>query len=199
MTRTTITGVHGSPLPDLEAHGLARKMKEAHTLIAEQERLRRRAEELGYEQQRLQAEIKQREHERTAEWGRALRTGAEAPTDDAIEAAKKRLEDVRKESAAVRHAGDLADAELRQTVAEHAAEWDLEVQAKGEKILAEAQEIANTLSAKLAETEGLIGLHSWLTSGGQFYTPPSPATVSIDNLLHERRRDLGLLDVGVVG
>ena len=97
------------------------------------------------------------------------------------------------------HAGDLADAELKQTVAENAHEWDREVQAKGEKILAEAQDLADALSRKLAETEGLVGLHSWLTSGAQFYTPPHPATVSIDNLLHERRRDLGLVDVGVIG
>ena len=97
------------------------------------------------------------------------------------------------------HAGDLADAELKQTVAEHAAEWDAEVQAKAERILAEAQQMAAALSRKLAETEGLAALHGWLQSGGQSYTPPSPATVSIDNLIHERRRELGLLDVGVIG
>jgi hypothetical protein len=199
MTRTTITGVRGTPLPDLEAMGLARKMKPLAELIAEQDRLRQRASELGYEQQDLKEKIKRLEHERTTEWGRAIRAGEEAPSDEAIERARRRLEEVSREIAAVRHAGDLADAELRQTVAEHAAEWDLEVQAKGEKILAEAQQIAEALSAKLAETEGLAALHGWLMSGGQSYTPPSPATISIDNLLHERRRDLGLLDLGVIG
>jgi hypothetical protein len=84
-------------------------------------------------------------------------------------------------------------------VAEHREEWGAEVQAKGEKILAEAQEIANALTAKLAETEGLVGVHSWLRSSGQSYTPATPAAVSIDDLLHERRRELGLLDVGVMG
>jgi hypothetical protein len=199
MSRTTITGVRGSPLPDLEATGLARKMKEAARLIGEQERLRRRADELGYQQQNLKEKIKRLENELPAEWGRAIRAGEEAPSTEAIEAAKKRLEEVGREIAAVRHAGELADAELRQTVAEHAAEWDLLVQAKGEKILSEAQEIAAALTAKLAETEGLAALHGWLTSGAQSYTPPTPATVSIEHLLHERRRDLGLLDVGVVG
>ncbi|MDP8952140.1 MAG: hypothetical protein M3N18_07885 [Actinomycetota bacterium] len=198
MTRTTITGVRGTPLPNLEAAGLKRQMRAAHALIAEQDRLVRRAAELGHEQQRLQAEIKQLEHERTAEWGRAIRTGEEPPTDEAVQAASRRLEEVGREIAAVRHAGDLADAELKQTVAENAAEWDAEVQTKAERILAEAQQMADALSAKLAETEGLAALHGWLISGGQFYTPPMAAAVSIDNLIHERRRDLGLLDVEVV-
>ncbi len=185
-------------MPNLEAHGLQRKMKAAHSLIAEQDRLRQRADELGNEQQRLEEQIKQGEYDCTAAWGRAIRAGEEPPTDEAIEAAKRRLEEVRRETAAVRHAGDLADAELKQAVAEHAAEWDAEVQAKAEKLLAEAQQIAEALSAKLAETEGLVGLHSWLTSGAAHYTPASPATVSIDNLIYVRRRDLGLLDVEVV-
>ena len=199
MTQTTIPGFRGSPLPNLEAHGLAKKMRPLAELIAEQDRLRRRADELGYEQERLQAEIKEAEYTRTAEWGRAIRAGEEAPADDAIEAAKKRLEEVAREIAAVRHAGALADAELRQAVAEHAAEYDALVQARAQKLLAEAEQIARALSAKLAETEGLAALHGWLRSGGQDYSPPTPATISIDALLHERRRELGLLDVGVVG
>ncbi len=199
MSRTTITGARGTPLPDLEAMGLARKMKPLASLIAEQSGLRQRAGELGSEQERLRAEIKQLEQDRTAEWGRAIRSGEEAPTDEAIERAKRRLEEVSREIAAVRHAGELADAELRQVVAENAAEWDALVQARGQEILSEAQQMADALSAKLAETEGLAALHGWLVSGGQSYTPPTPATISIDNLLHERRRELGLLDVGVIG
>ena len=199
MSRTTITGVRGTPLPDLEAMGLAKKMKPLTSLIAEQSRLRRRAEELGGEQERLKGEIRQLEEDRTQAWGRALRSGEEAPTGEAIERAKERLEEVGKELAAVRYAGELAESETRQTAAEYAAEWDREVQVRGEEILAEAQQIAEALSAKLAETEGLAALHGWLMSGGQSYTPPSPATISIDSLLHERRRALGLLDVGVVG
>ena len=199
MSRTTISGVRGTPLPNLEAHGLARKMKLAAALIAEQDQLRRRKGELGHEQQQLRGEIKRREREHTLEWGRAMRAGEDAPTGEGIEKARRRLEEVGKEIAAVSHAGDLSDAELRQTVAEHREEWDAEVQTKGEKILAEAQEIADALSRKLSETEGLVGLHTWLRSSGQSYTPASPAAISIEHLLHERRRELGLLDVGVVG
>ena len=200
MTRTTtVPGVRGQQLPNLETAGLKRKMKEAHRLIDEQAHLYRRANDLGHEQERLKAEIEEAENNRALEWGRRIRAGEEAPSDEGIEAAKKRLEDVGREIAAVRHAGELADAELRQVVAEHAAEWDLEVRAKGEEILVEAQQMAEALSAKLAETEDLAALHGWLMSGGQFYTPPSPATISIDNLLYERRRGLGLLEVGVIG
>ena len=199
MTRTTITGVRGAPLPDLEAMGLHKKMKPLAQLIAEQDQLRRRAKDLGYERQELQERVKRLEHERTRQWGAAMRSGEEAPSEEGIERAKRRLESVAKEISAVRHAGDLADGELQQTVAEHREEWDRDVQAKGEKILEEAQEIAATLSAKLAETEGLAALHGWLKSEPHTYTPPAPATISIEHLLHERRRDLGLLDVEVVG
>ena len=196
---STITGVRGRPLPNLDAHGLARKMKAAHRLIEEQAELWRRANELGYERQRLEEEIKRAEHEHTRAWGVAMRAGEEAPSDEGVEAARRRLEEAAKESAAVAHASELADAELKQTVAEHAAEWDALVQERGEKILAEAQQMAAALSAKLAETEGLVGLHTWLESGGEHYTPTVAGGVSIDNLIHERMRALGLLDVGVVG
>jgi hypothetical protein len=199
MTRTTISGVRGTPLPNLEAHGLAKKMKLAAALIKEQDQLRRRKSELGQEQLQLREEIKQRESEHPREWGRAMCAGEDPPTDEGIERAKRRKEGVGKEIDAVRHAGDLSEAELRQTVAEHREEWDGEVQAKGEKILSEAQELADALSRNLSETEGLVGVHSWLRSSGQSYTPSSPASVSIEHLLHERRRELGLLDVGVVG
>jgi FKBP-type peptidyl-prolyl cis-trans isomerase len=199
MTKTTITGVRGSPLPNLESHGLGRAMKEAKKLIDEQARLRQRASELGTERQRLQEQIKKLENERTRAWGRALRSGGETPSDKEIEKAKKRVEAIREESAAVRHAGELSDAELKQAVAEHAEEYDALVQAKAEEILSEAQRMADALSAKLAETEGLVALHGWLTSGAQFYTRPTPVAISIDNVLRERRRELGLVAVGVIG
>jgi hypothetical protein len=199
MTNATIPGMRGSPMPNLEAHGLAGKMKLAAALIKEQDKLRQRKSELGHEQQRLREEIKRRKHEHTQEWGRAMRAGEEVPADKGIERAEERLEAVTREISAVSHAGDLSDAELKETVAEHREEWDAEVQAKGERILAEAQEIAGALSRKLSETEGLVGVHTWLTSSGQSYTPASPAAVSIEHLLHERRRELGLLDAGVLG
>ena len=191
MTRTTISGVRGTPLPNLQAHGLAKQMKPAAKLIDEQDQLRQRARVLGSERQELEEQIKRLEHERTQEWARSIRSGEEAPSEEAIEKIRKRLESVRKEIAAVRRAGEIGESELHQTVAENATEWDLEVQRRGETILAEAQRMADQLSAKLAETESLAALHGWLVSGAQSYTPPTPATISIDNLLDERRRELG--------
>jgi alkylated DNA nucleotide flippase Atl1 len=199
MTRSTVTGTRGQQLPDLQAVSLEQKMKPLAVLIAEQARLRQRASELGRERQALQEQIKKLENERTRAWGRALRSGGETPSDKEIEKAKKRVEAIREEGAAVRHAGELSESELQQAVAEHAAEWDREVQAKGEQILAEAQELADALGRKLSETDGLVGVHSWLRSSGQNYSPASPTSISIEHILHERRRDLGLLDVGVVG
>jgi hypothetical protein len=133
-----------------------------------------------------------------------MRSGGDAPTDKNIEKARRRLEEVDKEIRAVKHAGELSDAELRQLVAEKRYEWDAEVQAKAERILAEAAEIADALTRKLSETEGLAGVRTWLTSGGQSYQPLSPVSLSpvstsIGQLLHERRRELGLLDVEVIG
>jgi hypothetical protein len=199
MARATITGTRGQQLPNLEAHGLAKKMKPAAKLIDEQDQLRQRARVLGSERQELEEQIKRLEHERTQEWARSIRSGEEAPSEEAIEKARERLESVRKEIAAVRRAGEIGESELHQTVAENATEWDLEVQRRGETILAEAQRMADQLSAKLAETESLAALHGWLVSGAQFYTPPTPATISIDNLLDERRRELGVVDARVVG
>ena len=199
MTRSTVTGMRGTPLPNLEAHGLAKKMKPAAKLIDEQDQLRQRAGVLGSERQGLEQQIKRLEHERTQEWARSIRSGEEAPSEEAIEKARERLESVRKEIAAVRRAGEIGESELHQTVAENATEWDAEVQTKAEKILAEAEQIAESLSQKLAETDALVGVHSWLQSSGQSYTPASPSSISIEHLLHERRRELGLMDVGVVG
>ena len=199
MTRSTVTGMRGTPLPNLEAHGLAKKMKPAAKLIDEQDQLRQRAGVLGSERQGLEQQIKRLEHERTQEWARSIRSGEEAPSEEAIEKARERLESVRKEIAAVRRAGEIGESELHQTAAENATEWDAEVQTKAEKILAEAEQIAESLSQKLAETDALVGVHSWLQSSGQSYTPASPASISIEHLLPQRRRELGLLDVGVVG
>jgi hypothetical protein len=181
--------------------GLDKKMKPLARLIAEQDQLRRRAQDLGYQHQELQERIKRLEHEYTQAWGRAMRSGEEAPDDEHIKQARARLEEVGKETQAMRYAGELADAELRRTVAENASAWDAEVQARGEKILAEAQGMAAALSAKLAETEGLAALHGWLRSGARSYTPPTPATVTIGDLVHERARELGLAsqDVEVLG
>jgi hypothetical protein len=57
MARATITGTRGQQLPNLEAHGLAKKMKPAARLIDEQDQLRQRARVLGSERQELEEQI----------------------------------------------------------------------------------------------------------------------------------------------
>ena len=190
----------GLGLPDLHALGLGRAMKEAARLVEEQDRLLKRMEELGYERMALEEEVRQGEFQHTEAWGRALRAGEEAPSEENLERAKKRLAAVRKEYVAVEHAARLADTELSSVITEHLAEYDAEVQRQAEKKLAEAERLAQALSEKLAEVDSLVGVHRWLNGpeGLRGYGAGPPATVSIDGLIHERRRDLGLLDVGVV-
>ena len=184
----------GLALPDLKDLGLARKMPEAARLVDEHVRHVEHRDGLGFERMDLEQEIRDLEHSRTQAWGEALRSGAEPPSEEAIQAKKVRLEEVLKEAAAVEHAAMLSYEELLKTVAEHAPEWDPEVQAKGEKILREAQQMAVKLADKLAEVEPLIGVHGWLGSGGMGYGSVTPAQVSIDNIIRERERELGLLE-----
>jgi hypothetical protein len=54
------------------------------------------------------------------------------------------------------------------------------------------------LLGKLAETEGLAAPHRWLRSGVWNWLPTQVA-ISMDNVLHEHRRNLGHLNVGVIG
>jgi hypothetical protein len=146
----TIPSYVGLPLSDLASVGLAGKMRPAHDLIAEQQRLSAKQAELGREMQDLRERIK-----------------------------------------------DTAEA-LVDVVIEHREEWDALVRSRGEKILQEAQQMAHALSAKLGETDGYVALHGWLEFGTRSWSPPMPAAVSIDTLVHERARDLGLLDVEVL-
>jgi hypothetical protein len=198
MSRSTKTSTRGSPLPDLESMGLSKKMRPLAALISEQTKLLQRSREVGYECQRLQEQIKQGESQYTKLWGRAMRSGEDAPDDEPIKQARVRLEEARKEHRAIKHAGDLSFAELQQSVAVNRDAWDALVQERGAKILSEAQQISEKLSRKLAETEGLCALHGFLQNGASSWTPPMPASVTIENIVHERRRNLGLLDGGAV-
>jgi hypothetical protein len=143
-------------------------------------------------------EIKRLEGELREQRAAALRGGPE-PDEGALEKAKSRREALNERIRDYKRAGEMVDAEVSQLVAMHREEWDAEVLAMGEQVLAEAREVAEALSRKLSETDALVGIHAWLTSGGVNYTPATPASISIEDLLHERRRELGLLDVGVIG
>ncbi len=71
--RTTVTGVMGQQLPNLDAFGF--RWGPEQELIEEQARLRDRARELGMEQVRLEGEITRLKHEQVSRRADALRTG----------------------------------------------------------------------------------------------------------------------------
>jgi chromosome segregation ATPase len=197
--RPTIASSRGTPQPNpryFSFRGAA--WRELQKLLDEGAKLREEAKKAALEWREAGEEIKRLEGELREQRAAALRGGPE-PDEGALEKAKSRREALKERIRDVKRARELVDAEVHQLVAVHREEWDAEVAAKGEKILAEVQQIAEALSAKLSEADALVGVHSWLESSGQSYTPATPATISIEYLLHERRRDLGLQDVGVVG
>jgi hypothetical protein len=199
MNTPTMTSSRGTPQPNPRYFGFkGGAWRELQKLLDEGEKLRGEAKNAYRKLQEADEEIKRLEGELSEQRVAALRGGPE-PDEGALEKVKQRREALNERMRDYRRAGEMVDAEVRQLVAERREEWDAEVVAKGEKVLAEAQQIAEALAAKLSETDALVGVHAWVTSSGVRYTPATPATISIADLLHERRRELGLLDVGVIG
>jgi hypothetical protein len=197
--RPTIASSRGTPQPNPRYFGFkGGTWRELQRLLDEGEKLRGEAKKAYRERLTADEDIKRLEAEHREQRAAALRGGPE-PDETKLKKAKDRREALEERMRDYRRASEMADAEVRQLVADHREEWDAEVAAKGEKILAEAQQIAEALAAKLSETDALVGVRAWLTSGGVSYTPATPASISIEDLLHERRRELGLLDVGVIG
>jgi hypothetical protein len=199
--RPTITSSRGARQPNPRYFGFkGGAWRELQKLADEGARLREEEKNAYRELQETDEEIKRLEGELREQRAAALRGGAEpSEAETKLEKAKSRREALNESMRDYKRAGELVDAEVLQLVAVHRATWSAEVAAKGQKILAEAQDQADALSAKLAETEGLVGVHAWLTSGGVDYRPATPAAISIEDILHERRRGLGLLEAGVVG
>lgn len=200
MTDTpTITSSRGTPQPNPRYFGFkGGTWRELQRLLDESAKLREEAKKAFREWREAGEEIKRLEGELREQRAAALRGGPE-PDEVALEKAKNRREALNERIRDYRRAGEMVDAEVQHLVAVHREQWDSEVAAKGEKILAEAQDLADVLSRKLSETDALVGVHSWLQSSGQSYSPSQPSAISIEHLLHECRRELGLLDVGVVG
>ena len=197
--RPTIASSRGTPQPNPRYFGFkGGAWRELQKLLDEGAKLREEAKKAGQDWREAGEEIKRLEEELREQRAAALR-GGPAPDEGALEQAKNRREALNERMRDYKRAGELVDAEVHKLLAVHREEWDAAVAARGEKILAEAQQIAEALSAKLAETDALVGVHSWLESSGQSYAPATPASISIEDLLHERRRGLGLLDVGVIG
>jgi hypothetical protein len=193
--RPTIASSRGTPQPNPRYFGFkGGAWRELQKLLDESAKLREEAKKGALEWQETDEEIKRLEGELREQRAAALRGGPE-PDEGVLEKAKNRREALNERIRDYRRAGEMVDAEVQQLVAVHREAWSAEVAAKGEEILAEAHDLADALSRKLSETDALAGVHSWLESSGQSYTPSQPSAISIEHLLHERRRELGLLEV----
>jgi hypothetical protein len=191
----TISSSRGARQPNPRFFGFkGGAWRELQKLLDEGEKLRGEAKNAYRELQEADKEIKRLEGALREQRAAALRGGPE-PDETKLEKAKSSGEALNESIRDYKRAGELVDAEVSQLVAIHREKWDREVAAKGEKVLAETHQIAEALAAKLSETDALVGVHAWLTSGGVSYTPATPATISIEDLLHQRRRDLGLLEM----
>jgi hypothetical protein len=197
--RPTIASSRGTPQPNPRYFGFkGGAWRELQKLLDENAKLRSEAKKAAREWQEAGEEIKRLEGALREQRAAALRGGPE-PDEGALEKARSRRDALNERIQDYKRAGEMIDADVRQLVAVNREEWSADVAAKGEKILADAQDLADALSRKLSEADALTGVHSWLERSGQSYTPSTPTAVTIEHLLHERRRDLGLLDVGVIG
>lgn len=195
----TIANSQGTPQPNPAYFGFKRgAWGDLQRLLDEGAKLRTEAKKGYAEWQASGEDIKRLEAELREQRAAALRGGPE-PDQAALEKVKERREALNDRMQDYRRAGQLIDSDIQQLLFLNRDAWDLEVQAKAEKVLAEAAAISAALAAKLSETDHLVGVHSWLTSGGVSYTPATPAAISLESVLYERRRDLGLLDAGVLG
>jgi chromosome segregation ATPase len=199
--RPTIASSRGTPQPNPRYFGFkGGAWRELQRLLDENARLREEAKKAARQYQEAGEEIERLERSLREQRAAALRGGPEpSEAETKLEKAKSRRDALNERMRDYRRAGEMVDAEVRQLVAIHREEWDAEVRAMGKQVLAEAREVAEALSRKLSETDALVGVHAWLTSGGVNYRPASPAAISIEDILHERRRGLGLLEAGVVG
>lgn len=192
MKQPTITNIRGLQQPNPAYFGF--KWRELQKLLGEAAELHDKARQTGREWHEAGEEIKRLEGELPRQRAAALRGGPE-PNEGPLEAMRQHREALSERLQDYRRAGEMVDEDIRRVLALRGEAWDREVQARAERVLAEAQEIAERLSTKLSEADALAGIHNWLTSGGQVYTPGSPSAVSIEHLLYQRRRELGLTEV----
>jgi hypothetical protein len=201
----TIPSYRGLPQPDLADVGLAKKMRPAAELIDEQQRLSAKRSDLYHEKLEITERIKDAEKRHMEALASSYRSSApaqaeERPELEGVEEMRRRIGEIERETKAVSDAAASSAEELSQVVVEHREEWDALVQQRGEEILQEAQQMADALSRILGEADGYVALHSWLESGTRNWSPPTPTSITVENLLHEKRRGLGLLEaeLGVV-
>ena len=187
----------GGRIPNLAAHGLKGKRFGKVQCLAEELdgfwRQLKSLDEIGAQQR-----IRDLEGELAEQQAHALRGGPE-PDDTKLEAEKKRLEEMGRKRETIRRAVGFAQQDLMAALGELEPEALVEVQEKAQRYLRDAEKAAQRLSEALTEADKLASDYEWLSTNGQRFTTPQPASVAVDGLIYERQRALGLVDVGVVG
>jgi transcriptional regulator of met regulon len=187
----------GGRIPNLAAHGLkGKRFAKVQRLAEELDGFWRQLKSL--DEMGTQQRIRNLESELAEQQAHALRGGPE-PDDTKLVAEKKRLEEMGRKRETIRRAVGFAQQDLMVAVAELGPEALAEVQEKAQRYLRDAEKAAQRLSEALTEADKLASDYEWLSTGGQRFTTPQPASVTVDDLIYERQRALGLVDVGVVG
>jgi hypothetical protein len=191
----------GGRIPNLAAHGLkGKRFAEVQRLAEELDGFWRQLKSLD-EMGALQR-IRKLEDDLASQRAHALRGGPEPDAAElALEKEKANLEKIRQKRDDVRRAVGLAQQDLMIAVAEIGPEALAEVQEKAQRYLRDAEKAAQRLSEALTEADKLASDYEWLSTNGQRFTIPQPASgaVAVDGLIYERQRALGLVDVGVIG
>jgi len=194
--KDTLSNGAGGRLPDLAAVGLkGRRFAEVQRLAEELDGFWRELKSLD-EVGTLQR-IRELENDLASQRAHALRGGPE-PDESVLEKEKANLEKIRQRIGDVRRAVGLAQQDLLAALGEIGPEALAEVQDKAQRHLRDAEKAAQRMSEALSEADKFAGVYEWLSSGGQRYTTPQPASVTIDEFIYQRQRALGLVDVGVL-
>jgi hypothetical protein len=195
----TLSNGSGQRVPNLAAHGLkGKRFAEVQRLAEELDGFWRQLKSLD-EMGALQR-IRKLEDDLASQRAHALRGGPEPDAAElALEKEKANLEKIRQKRDDVRRAVGLAQRDLMIAVAEIGPEALAEVQEKAQRYLRDAEKAAQRLSEALTEADKLASDYEWLSTNGQRFTIPQPASVAVDGLIYERQRALGLVDVGVIG
>jgi hypothetical protein len=189
----------GGRIPNLAAHGLkGKRFAEVQRLAEELDGFWRQLKSL--DEMGTMQRIRELENDLARQRAHALRGGPE-PDETKLEKEKANLEKIRQKIGDVRRAVGLAQQDLMIAVAEIGPEALAEIQEKAQRYLRDAEKAAQRLSEALTEADKLASDYEWISTSGQRFTTPQPASVAVDGLIHERQRALGLapLDVGVVG
>jgi chromosome segregation ATPase len=202
-------------LPDLEQAGLEWKpYEQAREKIA---RIEERSRDAGTKAKALEQRIREEERADVRKLAEAILSGQADPAAplSELDSLGTELREVRRERQALDEALPEAEEELRRTAWEHQEEWTSQADKALEQVLNEerkayqrAQEIAQEARARRLYLEALA---QWTRKVPPTFNVPADVAISstvqgweedlsrCERQMHERRRELGLMDLGVIG